>query len=85
MTYGAGEMVEGRKRYLMTDTLGLLRVVVISIVSVHDRDTAMGIVDLAMVKAPGIQAAFVDAGYACPRHRSQERPCRAGGAASWQP
>ena len=67
--YDAGKKVKGRKRHLMTDTLGLLLAVVISVASVQDRDAAMGIVDQAMAKAPGIEAVFVDAGYAGARAR----------------
>ena len=37
--------------------------------SVQDRDAAMTIVDLAKAKVPGIQALFVDAGYAGARAR----------------
>jgi len=67
--YDAGKKVKGRKRHLMTDTLGLLLAVVISVASVQDRDAAMGIVDQAMAKVPGIEAVFVDAGYAGARAR----------------
>ncbi len=67
--YDAGKKVKGRKRHLITDTLGLLLAVVITSASVQDRDAAMPIVDLAIAKAPSIQALFVDAGYAGARAR----------------
>jgi hypothetical protein len=34
----AGRKVNGRKRFIVTDTLGLLLVVVVLAASVHDRD-----------------------------------------------
>jgi len=68
--YDAGKKVKGRKRHLVTDMLGLLLAVVITSASVQDRDAAMGIVDLAKAKVPGIQALFVDAGYAGARARA---------------
>jgi transposase len=67
--YDAGKKVKGRKRHLVTDTLGLLMAVAIGVASVQDRDAAMGIVDLAMAKAPSIRVVFVDAGYAGARAR----------------
>ena len=56
--------VKGRKRHLVTDTLGLLLALTIGAASVQDRNAAMPIVDLAKAKVPGIEALFVDAGYA---------------------
>lgn len=67
--YDAGKKVKGRKRHLVTDTLGLLLAVVITSASVQDRDAAMGIVDLAKAKVPSIEVVYVDAGYAGQRAR----------------
>jgi transposase len=67
--FDAGKRVKGRKRHLVTDTLGLLLAVVITAASVQDRDAAMPIVDLAKQKVPGITTLFVDAGYAGSRAR----------------
>jgi hypothetical protein len=38
--YGAGKKINGRKRFIVTDTLGLLIVVVVLAASVQDRDGA---------------------------------------------
>ena len=68
--YDAGKKVKGRKRHLVTDTLGLVIAVLITAGSVQDRDAALPAMDLAMAKAPGIQMLYVDAGYA--GRRTQE-------------
>jgi len=67
--YDAGKKVKGRKRHLVTDTLGLLLAVTLTAASVQDRDAAMPIVDLAKEKVPGIETLFVDGGYAGTRAR----------------
>jgi transposase len=38
--YDAGKKIEGRKRHIATDTLGLILVIVVSAASVQDRDAA---------------------------------------------
>ena len=68
--YGAGKKVKGRKRHVMTDTLGLLLALTISVASVQDRDGAMDIMDQARANAPGIEAVRNDADSACARERS---------------
>lgn len=62
--YDAGKKVKGRKRHLVTDTLGLLVSVLVTPASVQDRDAAMPVVSLAKAKVPGIQKLYVDGGYA---------------------
>jgi transposase len=62
--YDAGKKVKGRKRHLVTDTLGLLVAVLITAASTQDRDAAMPAMDLAKAKVPGIQLLYVDSGYA---------------------
>jgi transposase len=61
--YDAGKKVKGRKRHLVTDTLGLLVAVLITSASTQDRDAAMPAMDLAKAKVPGIQMLYVDSGY----------------------
>lgn len=68
--YDAGKKVKGRKRHLVTDTLGLLIAVLITTGSMQDRDAALPAMDLAMAKAPGIKMLYVDSGYA--GRRAQE-------------
>lgn len=62
--YDAGKKVKGRKRHIVTDTLGLLIAVLITVGSVQDRDAALPAMDLAKTKAPGIKTLYVDGGYA---------------------
>jgi transposase len=61
--YDAGKKVKGRKRHLITDTLGLLIAVVVTTANVQDRDAAMPAMDLAKDKVPGIEKLYVDGGY----------------------
>ncbi len=67
--FDAGKKVKGRKRHLVTDTLGLLIAVLVTAASVQDRDAALPAMDLAKEKVPGIKKLFVDAGYAGARTR----------------
>jgi len=62
--YDAGKKVNGRKRHLVTDTLGLLLAVLVTTANVQDRDAALPAVDLAKEKVPGIRKLYVDGGYA---------------------
>lgn len=62
--YDAGKKVKGRKRNLVTDTLGLLLAVLVTPASTQDRDAAIPVMDLAMAKVPGLKHLFVDAAYA---------------------
>lgn len=67
--YDAGKKVKGRKRHLVTDTLGLLIAVLVTAASTQDRDAAMPAMELAKHKVPGIQKLYVDSGYAGQRAR----------------
>lgn len=62
--YDGAKKINGRKRHLVTDTLGLLMAVVITVGSTQDRNVALPAIDLALAKAPGIQKVYVDNGYA---------------------
>jgi transposase len=62
--YDGGKKVKGRKRHLVTDTLGLLLAVVVTTASIQDRDVALPAMELAKAKVPGIQKLYVDGGYA---------------------
>ncbi len=48
----------------MTDTLGLLIAVLMTVGSIQDRDAALPAMDLAMTKAPSIKRLYVDSAYA---------------------
>ncbi|MYU23203.1 IS5 family transposase [Streptomyces sp. SID8352] len=59
--YGGGKKVPGRKRHLVTDTLGLLLVVAVTAANIGDRDSAAGLLnrlrrlhrDITLVRADG--------------------------------
>ena len=62
--FDAGKKVKGRKRHLVTDTLGLLLAVLVTTASVQDRDAASPILELACSKVPGLEKLYADGGYA---------------------
>jgi len=62
--YDAGKKVNGRKRHIVTDTLGLLLVVVVTAASVQDRDGGASVLRLAHRLFPGLRRVFADGGYA---------------------
>ncbi|WP_425560891.1 IS5 family transposase, partial [Luedemannella helvata] len=61
--YDAGKKINGRKRFIVTDTLGLLVMVVVVAASVQDRDGAKTALLHAYLVSP-IRFVFADAGFA---------------------
>ncbi|MDR7322533.1 transposase [Catenuloplanes niger] len=61
--YDAGKKINGRKRFIVTDTLGLLVVVVVLAASWQDRDGAKSTL-LAAYAATPIRHVFADQGFA---------------------
>ena len=62
--YDAGKKVNGRKRHVVTDTLGLLVVVLVTAASVQDRDGGRGVLARAKMAMPSITLVWADGGYA---------------------
>jgi hypothetical protein len=62
--YDAGKQVAGRKRFIVTDTLGLLITVTVCAASVQDRDGAKGALLSLYLTAPRCRFIFADAGFA---------------------
>lgn len=62
--YDAGKKVNGRKRHIVTDTLGLLLVVMVTTASVQDRDGGADILKLGHKVFPTLRHVFADGGYA---------------------
>ena len=62
--YDAGKKVNGRKRFIVTDTMGLLIVVVVLAASVQDRDGAKTTLLRAHAAAPRTRFIFADGGFA---------------------
>ena len=61
--YDAGKKVNGRKRFIVTDTLGLLLVVVVLAASVQDRDGAKSVLLDTYLRTP-VRFVFADGGFA---------------------
>jgi len=62
--YDAGKRVNGRKRHIVVDTLGLLMMVVVSAASVQDRDGGEMVLTRARPAHPRLAHVFADGGYA---------------------
>ena len=64
--YDGNKKIKGRKRHLMTDTLGLLLAVLVLPANVQDRDGAMELMAQGMVNEPSVRHLFVDGAYQGP-------------------
>ena len=62
--YDAGKKVNGRKRHIAVDTIGLLLTIPITAASVQDRDAAKPLLWNLRKAFPGLQLAWADGGYA---------------------
>lgn len=62
--YDAGKKVKGRKRHVLTDTLGLLVTVCVLAADVADRDAAERVVAAGLATSPSLKTVFVDSAYA---------------------
>lgn len=62
--YDAGKKINGRKRFIVTDTLGLLITVTVCAAGVQDRDGAKGTLLGLVLTTPGCRLVFADAGFA---------------------
>jgi transposase len=62
--YDAGKKVNGRKRHIVTDTLGLLIVVLVTTAGLQDRDGARPVLARAKMAMPSIALVWADGGYA---------------------
>ena len=62
--YDAGKKVTGRKRHILTDTLGLLLVILVHGADIQDRDGAPDVLKAARFRFPWLRHVFADGGYA---------------------
>lgn len=62
--YDAGKKVNGRKRHVVVDTLGLLVVVTVTAAAVQDRDGGRRVLDRAKMAMPSLAHVWADGGYA---------------------
>lgn len=62
--YDAGKKVNGRKRHVVVDTIGMLIVVAVTTAGLQDRDGGRLVLDRAKMKMPSIALVWADGGYA---------------------
>ena len=62
--FDAGKKVNGRKRHVVVDTIGLLVVVLVTAASMQDRDGGRLVLDKARMAMPSIALVWADGGYA---------------------
>jgi transposase len=62
--YDAGKKTNGRKRHVVTDTVGLLVVVLVTAASLQDRDGGRLVLNRARMKMPSMVLVWADGGYA---------------------
>src|SRR5215216_4849894 len=62
--FDAGKKVNGRKRHIAVDTLGLLLVVLVTAASTQDRDAARALLWRLRVAQRRVRLVWADAGYA---------------------
>jgi transposase len=62
--YDAGKKVNGRKRHIVVDTIGMLVLVLITAASVQDRDGARPTLQAVRTAFPSIRLIWADGGYA---------------------
>jgi putative transposase len=61
--FDAGKKIMGRKRHLLTDTLGLPLVITVHSAGIQDRDGFALVVDKVKRRFPWLQLVFADGGY----------------------
>jgi len=62
--YDAGKKVNGRKRHLLVDTLGLVLMVIVHAANIQDRDGAKLLLEKAKERFPRLRLIWADGGYA---------------------
>jgi putative transposase len=65
--YDAGKRIKGRKRHLVTDTLGLMLRIEVHSAGVQDRDGAALVLDRITRRFPFLERIFADGSYQGPR------------------
>ena len=61
--YDAGKRINGRKRHIVTDTIGLLLVVMVTAAAVQDRDGGRSILARLRTAFASVRHVFADGGY----------------------
>ena len=67
--FDAGKKINGRKRHIVVDTLGLLVGLVVHAADIQDRDGAPAVLKSILKRWPWLRHVFADGGYAGPKLR----------------
>ena len=59
----AGKLIKGRKRHIVTDTLGLLLVVMVTAASIQDTTGGRELIEMVAGQHPSVTKVWVDSGY----------------------
>lgn len=73
--YDAGKKTKGRKRHILTDTIGLMLVLIIQSAGVQDRDGAPEVLRFARFRFPWLRHVFADGGYGGQKLRDMLKGC----------
>jgi len=65
--YDAGKKIKGRKRHIITDTVGLLIAVIVHSAGIQDPGGAPGVLAAIRKSHPWLRHVFADGGYAGPK------------------
>lgn len=65
--FDAGKKINGRKRHIVVDTLGLMVALVIHSAGIQDRDGAPAVLKTILKRWPWLRHIFADGGYAGPK------------------
>lgn len=76
--FDAGKKIKGRKRHIITDTLGLMVGITVHGADIQDRDGAPDVLKSIRYSYPWLRHVFADGGYAGPKLRAAM-----AGAGSW--
>ena len=71
--YDAGQRIKGRKRHIVTDTIGLLVGLKVHSAGIQDRDGAPDVLKEVAARYPLLRHLFADGGYAGPKLREALR------------
>ncbi|WP_454068157.1 IS5 family transposase [Brucella anthropi] len=69
--FDAGKKINGRKRHIVVDTLGLMVGLVIHSAGIQDRDGAPDVLKTILKRWPWLRHIFADGGYAGPKLRGR--------------
>jgi len=74
--FDAGKKINGRKRHIVVDTLGLMVGLVIHSAGIQDRDGAPDVLKTILKRWPWLRHIFADGGYAGPKLKDRSENLR---------